>query len=45
MARKKEPPNGGELVFCRSFRHWRSGKTIYAKPGEVFCFVARKSAA
>ncbi len=38
MASIKKPPKGGRLVFCRSFRHPKTGKRIYARNGKVFCF-------
>lgn len=25
-------------VFCTCFRHWRTGRIIRAKPGQVFMF-------
>lgn len=33
----KEPSNRGEVVaFVRCFRHWKTGRMIYAKPGSAF---------
>jgi len=31
----------GNLVFCMSFRHWRSGKTVTRPCGRPFCFHIR----
>ena len=30
------------VVIVRSFRHWRTGKIIHAKPGKVFRFVVKR---
>lgn len=35
-------PPSEDLVFVRSYRHYRTGKRIYAKPGKVFCFTRRR---
>lgn len=35
-------PPSEDLVFVRSYRHYRTGKRVYAKPGKVFCFPRRR---
>lgn len=32
---------GWRLVFCKSFRHWRTGKRVYRKDGKPFAFWVR----
>lgn len=41
-ARKPAPP-GCRWVFCASFRHWRSGKILYARDygREAWAFLVR----
>ncbi len=34
-------PAGYRWVFCKSFKHWRSGKDVYPKTAECFCFLVR----
>jgi hypothetical protein len=31
-------PRRGRLVFVKCFRHWRTGKLVYPKHAECFCF-------
>lgn len=35
-------PAGYKWIFCKSFKHWRSGKTVYPKKSDSFCFLVRK---
>lgn len=30
-----------DYVYCKSYRHWRSGKRVFAPPGKVFRFPRR----
>lgn len=32
----------GEWVYCRSFRHWRTGKIVYPKKGTFFRFRRKR---
>jgi len=32
------PPNDGQFVYCRYFRHWRTGKLVYPKTARFFRF-------
>ena len=32
---------GYRLIFCKCFKHWRSGKLVYRKNGGYFCFRVR----
>jgi hypothetical protein len=41
MGTHRKPPPGGRLVFCRSYRHAKTGRRIYARSGTVFCFVLK----
>ena len=34
-----EAPPGFSWVFCKSFRHYRTGKQVYRKNGGYFCFL------
>lgn len=36
-----EAPPGFSWVFCKSFRHYRTGKQVYRKNGGYFCFLVR----
>ena len=36
-----QPPPGLRAVFCKSFRHWRSGKQVFRKDGGYFCFFVK----
>lgn len=36
------PPNDGEWVYCRRFRHWRTGQWVYPKTAKFFRFRRRK---
>ncbi len=36
------PAEGMERIFRKSFRHYRTGKIVYAGPGKVFCFDVKK---
>jgi len=40
---QKPLPNDGNIVFIASFKHWRSGKIIYAKDYGLKGFPIRKS--
>jgi hypothetical protein len=31
------------IIFCRYFRHWRSGKRVYPKKGTVIAIRLSKS--
>ena len=33
------PQQGGERIYAMSFRHWRTGRMVYAKPGKPFSWV------
>lgn len=42
MAKTPFPaPAGYRWIFCKSFKHWRSGKTVYPKKSDCFCFLVR----
>ncbi|MEM7755667.1 MAG: hypothetical protein AAF297_08535 [Planctomycetota bacterium] len=34
-------PPGYRWIFCRYFRHWRSGKKVYPKKSRYFRFLVR----
>ncbi|MEL7484327.1 MAG: hypothetical protein AAFN41_08220 [Planctomycetota bacterium] len=34
-------PPGYRWVYCRYFRHWRTGKKVYPKKSEYFRFLVR----
>jgi hypothetical protein len=36
-----DPPPGFSWVYCRSFKHYRTGKEVRRKDGGVFCFLMR----
>ncbi len=38
-----EAPTGFRWVFCKSFRHWRSGKVLNAEDygRKAWCFLVR----
>lgn len=36
-----KPRPGYRLIFCRSFRHYRTGKQVYRKDGGMFAFWVR----
>jgi len=41
---KKPPfpaPPGRRWIFVKYFKHWRSGKLVYPKTAECFCFLVR----
>jgi len=42
-SRVRPAPLGYRWIFVKSFRHWRSGKIIYASDygKEAFCFLVR----
>jgi hypothetical protein len=35
-------PAGFAWVFAKSFVHYRSGKRVYPKTADAFCFLVRK---
>jgi hypothetical protein len=35
-------PPGYAWIFCKSFRHYRTGKPVYRKNGGSFCFLVRR---
>lgn len=44
MAKTKTPfpaPPGYHWIFVKSFKHYRTGKTIFPKTAECFCFLVR----
>lgn len=41
MSDQKPAPKGYRWVFCRSFKHWRTGKPVYRKDGKCFAFLVR----
>ena len=43
MANQKPAPPGFRWIFVRAFKHWRSGKMIYAADygRTAFCFLVR----
>jgi hypothetical protein len=44
MGKSKAPfpaPGGKRWVFVKSFKHWRSGKIVFPKTAECFCFLVR----
>lgn len=40
-ASSKEPTEG-DLIFCRWFRHPKTGKRVYARNGKVFAFRKKR---
>lgn len=34
-------PAGYRWVFCKSFKHWRSGKDVFPKKSDSFCFLVK----
>jgi hypothetical protein len=32
-------PKGKKWIFTKCFKHWRSGKLVYPKTAECFCFL------
>jgi hypothetical protein len=38
----KYSPSSDEVIFVRWFRHWRTGKRIYPKKGEVIAIRIKK---
>lgn len=38
---RRPAPRGFRWVFTPSFRHWRTGKTVYPKTAKYFCFLVR----
>lgn len=41
MSKPFPAPPGYRWVFCRSYRHWRTGKQVYPKRAEYFRFLVR----
>lgn len=42
MASTERPaPPGFRWVFCKCFRHYRTGELVYRKNGEYFAFLVR----
>jgi len=37
-----EAPPGFAWVFCKSFRHYRTGKPVFRKNGGYFRFLVRR---
>lgn len=35
------PPPGFHWVFCKCFKHWRTGELVYRKDGGFFRFLAK----
>ena len=35
-------PTEGDLIFCRWFRHPKTGKRVYARNGKVFAFRKKR---
>jgi hypothetical protein len=40
--RRRKAPKGMQWVFCREFRHWRSGQMVRRKNGKCFAFLVRR---
>jgi hypothetical protein len=34
-------PRGCRWVFCKCFKHWRTGKLVYPKTAECFAFLVK----
>ncbi len=34
-------PAGRRWVFCKCFKHWRTGKLVYPKTAECFAFLVK----
>lgn len=39
---KDVPSNDGEWVYCRYYRHWRTGKLVYPKRAKYFRFRRKR---
>ena len=38
----KKPHSGDDVIFVKYFRHWRTGKIIYPKNGNVIAIRLKK---
>lgn len=38
---RKPAPPGYRWVYCKSFKHWRTGKPVYRRNGGSFAFLVR----
>lgn len=37
-----DAPPGFTWVFCKSFKHYRTGKDVFRKDGKPFAFLVRR---
>ena len=38
----KYSPSSDEVIFVKWFRHWRTGKRVYPKKGEIIAIRIKK---
>lgn len=42
MTPGRKPPPGYRWVFCKSFKHWRTGRPVFRRNGGYFRFLVRR---